>query len=69
MDKVVDDCEPFIITREQKENVVLISLDEYNSMNETLYLQSNEANARHLNNSMAQYKAGKVKLMELCEND
>ena len=69
MDKAVQDCEPFIITREHKENVVLLSLNEYNSLNETAYLLSSEANARHLQNSIAQYKNGKVKAMELCEYD
>jgi len=60
MDKVVQDCVPVIITRKNKDNVVLISIAEYNSLVETNYLLSNEANAEHLKKSITQHKSGKV---------
>jgi antitoxin YefM len=67
MDKVFQDCDPIIITRKNNENVVLISIDEYNSLIETDYLLSNEANAEHLKKSIAQHKSGKMQPRELCE--
>ncbi|MCL1834186.1 MAG: type II toxin-antitoxin system prevent-host-death family antitoxin [Leptospirales bacterium] len=65
MDKVIQDNDPLIITRKNKKNVILISVDEYNSLIETNYLLSNEANAEHLKKSIAQHKSGKTKLREL----
>ena len=65
MDKVVQDNDPLIITRKNNENIVLISISEYNSLIETNYLLSNEANAEHLKKSIAQHKTGKVKTKEL----
>jgi antitoxin YefM len=42
---------------------------EYNSLLETNYLLSNEANAEHLKKSIAQHKAGKIKTRELYEDE
>jgi antitoxin YefM len=67
MDKVIQDNDPLIITRKNNENVVLISIGEYNSLTETNYLLSNEANVRHLKKSIAQHKSDKIKTRELCE--
>jgi len=65
MDTVVEDCIPLIITRKNSKNVVLVSIDEYNSLVETNYLLSNEANAEHLKKSITQHKSGKVKTRKL----
>jgi antitoxin YefM len=65
MDKVWQNCDPLIITRKNNENVVLISITEYNSLLETNYLLSNEANAEHLKKSITQHKEGKIKTKEL----
>ena len=65
MDKVFQDSDPLIITRKNNENVILISVNEYNSLLETNYLLSNEANAEHLKRSVAQHKSGKVFSREL----
>ena len=65
MDKVIQDNDSLIITRKNKKNVVLISVDEYNSLIETNYLLSNEANVEHLKKSIAQHKSGKIKPGEL----
>ena len=67
MDKVVLDSDPLIITRKNNENVVLMSVSEYNSLVETNYLLSNEANAEHLKKSIAQHKAGKITSRALCD--
>ena len=69
MDKVYGDNDPLIITRKNNENLVLISIDEYNSLMETNYLLSNEANADHLKKSIAQYTAGKTKKRELLKDE
>ena len=60
MDKVILDSDPLIITRKNNENVVLMSASEYNSLIETNYLLSNEANTEHLKKSIAQHKSGKI---------
>jgi len=44
-----------------------MSLDEFNSWQETLYLLSNPANAEHLRESIAQAKMGKTQERELIE--
>ena len=69
MDKVYSDHEPLIITRKNNENLVLLSVDEYNSLMETSYLLSNEANAEHLKTSIAQYNVGKTKKRELLKDE
>ena len=69
MDKVIQNRDPLIITRKNNLNVILISVDEYNSLIETNYLLSNEANAEHLRKSIAQHKADKMKIRELYENE
>jgi antitoxin YefM len=69
MDRVVQNQNPLIITRKNNENVILLSVDEYNSLVETNYLLSNEANVEHLRKSIAQHKAGEVKIRELYEDD
>jgi len=69
IDKVVQNRDSLIVTRNDRENVVLMAADEYNSLMETAYLLSNEANADHLRKSIAQHKAGKIKKRELCENE
>ncbi|MCP4136381.1 MAG: type II toxin-antitoxin system prevent-host-death family antitoxin [bacterium] len=62
LDKVYNDHVPLIITRKNNENIVLISLDDYNSLIETNYLLSNPANASHLLNSLK--SAGSKKVLE-----
>jgi antitoxin YefM len=67
MDKVVNDRDALIITRKNNENLVLVSINEYNSLIETNYLLSNRANAEHLRKSIAQHKSGKIKEKALRE--
>ena len=61
LDRVYNDSAPLIITRKNDENLVLISIHEYNSLMETNYLLSNDANAKHLKKSISQYESGKVR--------
>ena len=52
LDSVHRDRQALIVTRRGEEHVVVISLDEYRSLAETEYLLSEEANARHLRDSL-----------------
>lgn len=65
MDDVYTGHYPLIITRKNDENVVMISLDEFNSLQETNYLLASDANAKHLKKSIAQHKAGKLKQVKI----
>lgn len=59
LDSVEDDNEMLIIKRKTGKGSVLISMDEYNSMQETLHLLSSRKNAQRLYESIEQLKAGK----------
>jgi antitoxin YefM len=56
VEQVIADAEPTIVVTENGDRVVLLSLDEYNSWKETLYLLASPANAEHLRQSLAQAK-------------
>lgn len=53
-----ENIEPTIIVNEEGQSVVVLSLDEFNSWQETLYLLSTPANAAHLRQSIAEDKSG-----------
>jgi antitoxin YefM len=59
MDRVCDDHEPVIITRSGERSVVMLSLDDFQSLEETAYLLRSPANAKRLLASVAQLDAGK----------
>jgi antitoxin YefM len=65
MDDVCRDHEPAVITRQRGEPVVMISLEDYNGMRETMYLLESSANAKRLRASIAQLRAGKAVTQEL----
>ncbi len=67
IEQVTADAEPTIICGDQGQKAVLLSLEEFNSWQETLYLLSNPANANHLRQSIAEAKAGKTQERELIE--
>ncbi len=58
LDGVTNDADTTVITRRDAEDAVVMSLDYYNSLMETVHLLRSPANAEHLNKSIAQYKAG-----------
>jgi antitoxin YefM len=60
MDDVCRDHEPAIITRQRGEPVVMLSLEDYNGINETLHLLGSSKNASRLRSSIAQLRAGKA---------
>jgi antitoxin YefM len=64
LDKIIKqvsiDIEPTVLCNDNGEQAVLISLDEFNSWQETIYLLSNPANAEHLQQSIKEANAGEV---------
>lgn len=67
MDSVVEDCTPTIVTRQRGEPVVMISLAEWNSWQETEYLLSSPRNAERLRKAIRDMDAGKGIERELIE--
>lgn len=65
MEDVTRDHEPTVITNQRGKAVVMVSLEDFNSMQETLYLLSSTKNAQRLRSSIAKIKAGQVSLQEL----
>jgi antitoxin YefM len=60
LDSVEDDNETLIIKRKSGKGTVMISLDEYNSIMETLHLLSSRKNTDRLYESIQQMKSGKT---------
>ena len=67
MEKVCNDHTPIIITRKRESAVVMLSLDDYQALEETAYLLRAPANARRLLDSIAELEAGKGTERELIE--
>ena len=65
LDLVIEDFETLIINRGKGKGAVMISLDEYNSLIETMYLLSTKANRDSLNKSIEQFREGKVVIKDL----
>jgi len=59
MKKVCSDHAPVIITRKSEAPVVMMSLEDYEAMEETTYLLRSPANARRLLESIADLETGK----------
>ncbi len=59
MDAVIDDCDTVIINRGNDTGVVLISLDEYNSLKETEYIMSSPEMMEAIRNGDEEIKKGK----------
>ncbi len=58
MDRVCNDHEPLIITRNGEQSVVMLSLEDYKALEETAFLLRSPANSRRLLSSVAQLAAG-----------
>ena len=58
MEKVCDDHDPVIITRKNQRSVVMISLEDYQALEETAYLLRSPKNARRLLESVAELESG-----------
>ena len=59
MNRVCNDHEPLIITRNGEQSVVMISLEDFKALEETAYLLRTPANAKRLLAAATQLNAGK----------
>jgi len=69
MDYVTSNHVPITITRQNKEPVVMLSLEDFRSMEETAYLMQSINNAKRLNASISELENGKGLQKELIEDD
>jgi antitoxin YefM len=69
MDRVVADCDHTVVTRQSGEAVVMLSLAEWNSIQETAHLLSSPKNAARLASAIEQLDAGKGKERQLLDPD
>ena len=67
MDRVCDDHEPIIITRNGQQAVVMMALDDFKALEETSYLLRSPKNARRLLESIASLESGKGQTRSLSE--
>ena len=65
LDNVVNDVDYTVITRRDAEDAVVMSMEHYNSLMETVHLLKSPANAAHLSKSIEQYQLGKVTEKEI----
>ena len=65
MDRVCNDHEPLIITRNGEQSVVMLSLEDFKALEETAYLLRNPTNAKRLLAATEQLNAGRGKARKL----
>ena len=65
MDKVFESKDPLFVTRSNGEDVVVLSKEDYEGMQETLHLLSSPKNAQRLKESLEEYNRGGGKAREL----
>lgn len=69
LDSVTNDREEVVITRAGHEPVVIVSLEDYESLKETAYLMRSPTNARRLLDAMERLEAGRGESRDLIEAD
>ena len=67
IDQVVEDADYAVIARRDAPDAVVMSLDTFNSMMETVHLLKVPANAAHLTKSIEQLRKGKAKARNLVD--
>lgn len=67
MNRVCDDHEPLIITRNGQQSVVMLSLEDFTALEETAYLLRSPANTKRLMAAIEQLGAGKGTERKLAE--
>jgi antitoxin YefM len=60
LDRVAEDADYTVITRRDASDAVVMSIDSFNSLMETVHLLRSPANAAHLARSIAQLREGQV---------
>ncbi len=69
LDRVEADADVTLISRRHAQGAVVMSLDTYNSLMETVYLLRSPANAAHLQRSLEQAERGELLENVLLEQD
>jgi len=67
MEKAYNEHDPIIVTRKNNENIIMLSLEDYNSLAETHYLLSNEHNSKKLLSSLKDSRNKKLLKKKLVE--
>ncbi len=67
MDRVCNDHEALIITRNGEQSVVMLSLEDFQALEETAYLLRNPANAKRLLAAVGQLNVGKGVVRKLAK--
>ena len=67
LNKVFDDAEILVVARSKGKNVVVMSMDEYNSLMETIYLSISPENHKKLDQAIDEVKRGQFKKHALIE--
>ncbi len=67
IDQVIEDADYTVIARRDAPDAVVMSLDTFNSLMETVHLLKSPANAAHLARSIKQYQQGKLRLRNLVD--
>jgi antitoxin YefM len=67
IDQVIADADYTVISRRDAPDAVLMSLDTFNSLLETVHLLKSPANAAHLARSIEQYRAGQLRQQDLVD--
>jgi len=69
IDQVIADADYTVISRRDAPDAVLMSLDTFNRLMETVHLLKSPANAAHLTRSLEQYRQGQVVSHDLVDAD
>lgn len=69
IDQATADADYTVISRRDAPDAVLMSLDTFNSLLETVHLLKSPANAAHLARSIEQYRRGEVRQQGLVDVD
>jgi antitoxin YefM len=67
IDQVVEDADFTVIARRDAQDAVVVSLDTFNSLMDTLHLMKSPANAKHLEKSITQHRKGQKKIKGLVD--
>jgi antitoxin YefM len=67
MEKVCEDHSPLIITRQKSDSVVIMSLSDYQALEETAYLLRSPKNTRRLIEAISQLEKGEGTERELTD--
>ena len=67
IDQVIEDADYTVIARRDAPDAVVMSLDSFNGLMETVHLLKSPANAAHLAQSLKQYRKGQLRKGELVD--